>query len=154
MLRDSYQHTKQIIKQKIQCMRDFRLLPRCKWGHRSSGIVRQRWLLVIYRRFRTSFRSKPFPTQLLSQPLPDLFLEFLTLVDGTNRLSRNVEKYHSTLRNIPDGARISKSEYFNGNDNNQLSSVTPLLDISNRTNQWQALLKGTIKLQHASNPFQ
>jgi len=32
----------------------------------------------------------------------DVFVDFLTLDDGTDRLSRNVGNYQYTLRNIPD----------------------------------------------------
>ena len=42
----------------------------------------------------------------------------------------------------------------NNNNNNKLNLVTLLLDINNMTNQGQALLKGTIKLQHVNNPVQ
>ena len=37
------------------------------------------------------------------------FVDFLTLEDGTDGLSRNVGNYHYTLRNDPEERRISSA---------------------------------------------
>jgi hypothetical protein len=47
-------------------------------------------------------------TDVSGQPIG---LDYLTLEDGTNRMSRNVGNYQSTLRNIPQ-ERTSRLPYF------------------------------------------
>jgi hypothetical protein len=62
---------------------DFRLPPRCWCDLRSSGAT-QRRVLIVYRRFGTTYRPH-FKGQEVQE-------EILTLEDGTDTLSRNVGK--------------------------------------------------------------
>jgi hypothetical protein len=65
--------------------------------------VTQCWMVIVYRRLGTTYRSH-------LQGSVSLLLDFWTLEDGTDRLSWNVgTEYHSTLRNIPITAQITSS---------------------------------------------
>jgi hypothetical protein len=47
-------------------------------------------------------------------PFSDVALDFLTLEDGTDKFSRNVGDYQSTLRNIPEEqSSHNKNEFVN-----------------------------------------
>jgi hypothetical protein len=71
-------------------MRDFRLLPWYRWDLRSSGILCSVWVVVLYRRFGTTYRSH---------------LEGTGIVGQEEKFFPWTRNYHSTLRNIPDERR-------------------------------------------------
>jgi len=68
------------------CKHDFRPPPQCNWYPHSSGLLRTvGWRLVTYQ-----------------SHLQESSKGSSTLEDGSDRLSRNVGNYHSTVRNIPE----------------------------------------------------
>jgi hypothetical protein len=66
----------------------------------SSGMFRQRWWVVSYRRFGKPYRS---PIQESSSQRSSF--DFVTLEDETDRLSQTVGKYQATLHNISEERR-------------------------------------------------
>jgi hypothetical protein len=69
--------------------------------------VTQRRLVISYRRFGTTYR---FHLQRSSKPR--FLLDYLTHEDGSDRLSRNVGNYQSTLRNIPEERRSDMNLHY------------------------------------------
>jgi hypothetical protein len=70
---------------------DIRLPPRCWSELRSWCGIRQRGVVIIYRRFGTTYRSHLHGSRS-PRSVAVLFLNFLTFEDGTDTLSRNICK--------------------------------------------------------------
>jgi hypothetical protein len=83
---------------RVEEIHDFRLPPRCKWDIRSSGLLHNvNWqLLTCQDRLSVTLASKKHPPPQKKS---------LTIKDGTDRLSRNVGNYQSTLCVISEERR-------------------------------------------------
>jgi hypothetical protein len=75
-------------------MRNFRLMPRCKWNRRSSGI-----LCSVERKFRTDVSGQLIRTIINGQTSWPLKMRSV----GCSEMSER--HYHSTLRRIPEEGR-------------------------------------------------
>jgi hypothetical protein len=62
------------------------------------------------------------------QPIGSIFLDLLTLEDGTDRFPEtSVQEYHSTLRNIPEEGRslMNKSFFLSKSLGSKVAGVFP-----------------------------